>query len=229
MPQKFRRPLGNSLLDTLDHDTYERLRPDLEPISFSLGEVIYEPGTRVKQVYFPTTSHVSLLYTMLDGATAAMGMVGKEGMVGISLFMGAENTSNRAVVQGSGKALRLRGQAMLNEFRSCGQFQRLLLRYTHSLLTQISQTAVCNRLHPVEQRLCRWLLMVRDRTESDDLQMTQEFIANMLGVRREGVTHAAHGLQKAGLIRYVRGHIKVLDREGLEAGVCECYEVVRGA
>ncbi len=172
MPQKFRRPLGNSLLDTLDHDTYERLRPDLEPISFSLGEVIYEPGTRVKQVYFPTT---------------------------------------------------------LNEFRSCGQFQRLLLRYTHSLLTQISQTAVCNRLHPVEQRLCRWLLMVRDRTESDDLQMTQEFIANMLGVRREGVTHAAHGLQKAGLIRYVRGHIKVLDREGLEAGVCECYEVVRGA
>jgi len=229
MPQKFRRPLGNSLLDTLDHDTYERLRPDLEPISFSLGEVIYEPGTRVKQVYFPTTSHVSLLYTMLDGATAAMGMVGKEGMVGISLFMGAENTSNRAVVQGSGKALRLRGQSMLNEFRSCGQFQRLLLRYTHSLLTQISQTAVCNRLHPVEQRLCRWLLMVRDRTESDDLQMTQEFIANMLGVRREGVTHAAHGLQKAGLIRYVRGHIKVLDREGLEAGVCECYEVVRGA
>src|SRR6266542_5640809 len=191
MPQNLLRPFGNSLLDALGHDSYGRLRPDLEPVFFSLGEVVYEPGTKITKVYFPTTSHVSLLYTMLDGATAAMGVVGKEGMVGSLLFMGAENTSNRAVVQGSGKALRLRGQAMLNEFRSCGQFQRLLLRYTHSLLTQISQTAVCNRLHPVEQRLCRWLLMVRDRTESDDLQMTQEFIANMLGVRREGVTHAA--------------------------------------
>ncbi len=178
-------------------------------------------------VYFPTTSHVSLLYTMLDGATAEMGLVGNEGVVGIALFMGGDTTPNQAVVQGGGKALRMKAKAMQNEFRRGGEFQLLLLRYTQALITQISQTAVCNRLHSVEQRLCRWLLMTRDRVQTDKLEMTQEFISHMLGVRREGVTHAAHRLQDAGFIRYVRGHIEILDRHGLEAHVCECYGVVQ--
>ena len=221
------RSLANWLLDALPFEDYERLLPDLEPVFFSLGEVVYESGAQLGHVYFPTTSVVSLLYTMLDGATAEMGLVGKEGVVGIALFMGGDTTPNRTVVQSGGQAFKLRAKAMQHEFDRGGAFQHLLLRYTQALITQISQTAVCNRLHSVEQRLCRWLLMTHDRTQSDELQMTQEFISNMLGVRREGVTHAAHGLQDQGLISYVRGHIKILDRQGLEAHVCECYGVVK--
>jgi CRP-like cAMP-binding protein len=221
-----RKRVGNWLLDALPDKDYERLVDDLQPVSFALGDVIYESGVQIHHVYFPTTFHVSLLYTMLNGVTAEMGLVGNEGVIGIALFMGGETTPNRAVVQGAGKALRLRAKAMQLEFTRGGEFQRLLLRYTQSLITQISQTAVCNRLHSVEQRLCRWLLMTHDRTHSDELQMTQEFISNMLGVRREGVTHAALALQQIGLISYVRGHIKIVDRQELEKHACECYAVV---
>ena len=221
------RPVGNWVLDALPSEDYERLLPNLERVSFSLGEVVYESGIQMGHAYFPTTCHVSLLYTMIDGATAEMGLVGHEGVIGIALFMGGETTPNRAVVQGTGEALRMKAEAMLREFRWGGEFQHQLLRYTQALITQISQTAVCNRLHSVDQRLCRWLLMTRDRTHSDELQMTHEFISNMLGVRREGVTHAAHQLQRTGFISYVRGHIKIMDRPGLEAHVCECYGVVK--
>jgi CRP-like cAMP-binding protein len=227
MSSKLPRPVGNWILDALPPEDYERLLPDIEPVSFSLGEVVYESGIQMGHVYFPTTCHVSLLYTMINGATAEMGLVGSEGVVGIALFMGGETTPNRAVVQGTGEALRMKAKAMLDEFKAGGEFQHQLLRYTQALITQISQTAVCNRLHSVDQRLCRWLLMTRDRTSSDDLQMTHEFISNMLGVRREGVTHAAHQLQQTGFISYVRGHIKIIDRPGLEAHVCECYGVVK--
>jgi len=217
----------NQLLAALPSEVSERLQPDLEPITFDLGEVVYESGGQIKHVYFPTTSHISLLYTMVDGSTAEMGLVGNEGVVGIALFMGGETTPNRAMVQGGGGALRMKARAMLDEFRRGDEFQHLLLRYTQALITQISQTAVCNRLHSVEQRLCRWLLMTHDRTESDELQMTHEFISNMLGVRREGVTVAAHRLQEAGMISYMRGHINILDRQQLLTNVCECYQVVR--
>jgi CRP-like cAMP-binding protein len=220
-------PVGNWLLDGLPREEYERLKSDLEPVTFSLGEVVYESGGRMAHVFFPTTSHISLLYTMLNGTTAEMGLVGNEGVVGIALFMGGDTTPNRAMVQGAGDAFRMRAKSMQREFKRGGDFQHLLLRYTQALITQISQTAVCNRLHSVEQRLCRWLLMTHDRTHSDELQMTQEFISNMLGVRREGVTHAAHNLQNNGLISYVRGRIKILDRKGLEAHACECYAVVK--
>lgn len=223
---KLKRPLGNWILDALTADAYEWLLPNMEPVSFPLGEVVYESGTQMDRVYFPTTCHVSLLYTMINGATAEMGLVGNEGVIGIALFMGGETTPNRAVVQGEGEALSVTAKAMLVEFKRGGEFQHQLLRYTQALMTQISQTAVCNRLHLVDQRLCRWLLMTRDRTSSDTLQMTHEFISNMLGVRREGVTLAAQRLQEAGLISYVRGHIKILDREGLEKQTCECYKVV---
>jgi CRP-like cAMP-binding protein len=224
--QTLSRPVGNWLLDALPLEDYDRLLTDLRPVSFDLGDVIYESGAEIDHVYFPTTFHVSLLYTMINGVTAEMGLVGNEGVVGIALFMGGATTPNRAVVQGAGRALKLRAKAMQLEFSRGGEFQHLLLRYTQGLITQISQTAVCNRLHTVEQRLCRWLLMTHDRTHSDELQMTQEFISNMLGVRREGVTHAAQGLQQQGFISYVRGHIKILDRPGLETHVCECYQVV---
>ena len=217
----------NHLLAALPAESYERLRPNLEPMTFALGEVVYESGGPMRYVYFPTTSHISLLYTMIDGSTAEMGLVGNEGVVGIALFMGGETTPNRAMVQGSGAAFRMKAKAMLDEFKRGGEFQHLLLRYTQALITQISQTAVCNRLHSVEQRLCRWLLMTHDRTDSDQLQMTHEFISNMLGVRREGVTVAAHRLQEAGMISYMRGHIKILNRDQLLAHVCECYQVVR--
>jgi CRP-like cAMP-binding protein len=211
----------------LKAETLERLGEHLEPVSFTLGEVIYEAGGEMKHVYFPTTSHVSLLYTMINGSTAEMGLVGREGIVGIALFMGGDTTPNRAIVQGAGHAFRMKAKAMLDEFQRGAEFQHLLLRYTQALITQISQTAVCNRLHSVEQRLCRWLLMTHDLTQSDQLQMTHEFISNMLGVRREGVTMAARKLQDAGMIRYVRGHIRILDRKQLLACVCECYQVVR--
>lgn len=227
MSSKSYRPVGNWILDALPPEDYERLLADVETVSFTLGDVVYESGVQMDHVYFPTTCHVSLLYTMIDGATAEMGLVGNEGVVGIALFMGGETTPNRAVVQGEGEAIRMRAKAMLDEFKRGGEFQHQLLRYTQALMTQISQTAVCNRLHSVDQRLCRWLLMTRDRTQSDTLQMTHEFISNMLGVRREGVTHAAQQLQQTGFISYVRGRIKIVNRQGLEAHVCECYGVVR--
>ena len=228
MLQEAAHMTGNHLLAALPTEPFERLQPSLEPMTFALGEVVYESGGPMRYVYFPTTSHISLLYTMIDGSTAEMGLVGNEGVVGIALFMGGETTPNRAMVQGGGAAFRMKAKAMLDEFKRGGEFQHLLLRYTQALITQISQTAVCNRLHSVEQRLCRWLLMTHDRSDSDQLQMTHEFISNMLGVRREGVTVAAHRLQEAGMISYMRGHIKILDREQLLAHVCECYQVVKG-
>jgi CRP-like cAMP-binding protein len=220
-------PIGNLLLAALPAEVYGRLCPALEPVAFALGDVVYDTGGRMAHIYFPTTAVVSLIYTMEDGATAEMGLVGNEGVVGIALFMGGETTPNQAVAQVAGGALRMKAQALLDEFRRGGPFQLALLRYTQALITQISQTAVCNRLHPVEKRLCRWLLLTRDRLPSDEILMTQEFIAHMLGVRREGVTAAAHHLQEAGLIRYARGHITILDRAKLEAAVCECYGVVK--
>jgi CRP-like cAMP-binding protein len=192
-----------------------------------LGETVYEPGTLMRHVYFPTSSIVSLLYVMEDGASAEVAVVGNEGIVGVSLFMGGETTTSRAVVQSAGHAYRLKSQFLKDAFFRAGPMQRVLLRYTQALLTQMAQTAVCNRHHSVDQQLCRWLLLSLDRLPSNKLTMTQELIANMLGVRREGVTQAAGKLQHAGLIHYRRGHITVLDRPGLEARVCECYAVVK--
>ncbi len=192
-----------------------------------LGDVLYEPGIRMRYVYFPTTSIVSLLYVMEDGASAEIAIVGNEGILGISLFMGGETTPSRAVVQSAGYGFRLKAQLLKNEFGRFGPMLHLLLRYTQALITQMAQTAVCNRHHSVDQQLCRWLLLSLDRLASNELTMTQELIANMLGVRREGVTEAAGKLQDAGLIRYRRGRITVLDRPGLEARSCECYAVVK--
>ena len=193
----------------------------------TLGDVLYEPGAQLRYVYFPTTSIVSLLYVMEDGASAEIAIVGNEGILGISLFMGGETTPSRAVVQSAGHGFRLRAQLLKNEFGRFGPMMHLLLRYTQALITQMAQTAVCNRHHSVDQQLCRWLLLSLDRLASNELSMTQELIANMLGVRREGVTEAAGKLQDAGLIRYRRGKITVLDRPGLEARSCECYQVVK--
>jgi CRP-like cAMP-binding protein len=220
-------PTGNRLLDALPSDEYERLLLSLQPVSFSLGEVVYEFGGQLDYVYFPTTAIVSLLYTMENGATAEMGLTGNDGVVGIALFMGGGTMPNRAVVQGAGSAVRMKAKVLQDEFGLGGKFQHVLLRYTQALITQISQTAVCNRLHTVEQQLCRWLLLSHDRVETDELIMTQELIADMLGVRREGVTVAAGHLQDAGAIRYIRGHIRILDRQRLEETVCECYRVVK--
>jgi CRP-like cAMP-binding protein len=192
-----------------------------------LGKVLYEPGNRLTHVYFPTSSIVSLLYVMENGGSAEIAVVGLEGIVGISLFMGGESTPSRAVVQSAGQAFRLRAHLMLQEFNRAGPAMHLLLRYTQALITQMSQTAVCNRHHSLDQQLCRWLLLSLDRLPTNELLMTQELIANMLGVRREGVTEAAGRLQKAGLIRYQRGKIIILDREGLEQRTCECYAVVK--
>jgi CRP-like cAMP-binding protein len=217
----------NRLLAVLPPAEYERLRPHLEPVPMSLGAVVYESGSRQDHVYFPTTSIVSLLYVMADGASAEIAVVGNEGLVGVALFMGGETTPSRAIVQSAGSAYRLRGQLMKEEFVRGGAMQHLLLRYTQALLTQMAQTAVCNRHHSVDQQLCRWLLLSLDRLPSNELTMTQELIANMLGVRREGVTEAAGKLQSAGLIQYSRGRITVLDRPGLEAQACECYGVVK--
>jgi CRP-like cAMP-binding protein len=219
--------VDNRLLSELPEDVYARLYPVLEPVFLRLGEIVYDNGQPMEHVYFPRTAVISLIYTMKDGATAEMGLVGNEGMVGIALFLGGKTTPNQAVAQVAGAALRMNAQALLEEFRCGGAFQLALLRYTQALITQISQTAVCNRLHPVERRLCRWLLMTHDRVPSNEVTMTQEFIAHMLGVRREGVTAAAHRLQEAGLIRYARGHITILARPGLEALACECYGVVK--
>ena len=199
----------------------------LEPVDLPLGEVLYESGTTLSHVYFPTTAIISLLYVMENGASAEIAVVGKEGIVGISLFMGGESTSSRAVVQSAGKGFRLKAESMKLEFNRAGPVLHLLLRYTQALITQMSQTAVCNRHHSLDQQLCRWLLLSLDRLEGNQLMMTQELIANMLGVRREGVTEGALKLQHAGLIQYARGHITVLDRAALEERSCECYAVVK--
>ena len=220
-------PQQNHLLEALPAGDYERLAPHLELVAMKLGEVLYEPGIPLRHVYFPTTSIVSLLYVMEDGASAEIAIVGNEGILGISLFMGGETTPSRAVVQSAGYGLRLKAQLLKDEFHRFGPMLHLLLRYTQALITQMAQTAVCNRHHSVDQQLCRWLLLSLDRLASNELSMTQELIANMLGVRREGVTEAAGKLQDAGLIRYRRGRITVLDRPGLEARSCECYQVVK--
>lgn len=220
-------PHQNHLLNALPTSDFERLAPHLELIPLRLGDVLYEPGVRLRHVYFPTTSIVSLLYVMEDGASAEIAVVGNEGILGISLFMGGETTPSRAVVQSAGHGYRLKAQLLKDEFGRFGPLMHLLLRYTQALITQMAQTAVCNRHHSVDQQLCRWLLLSLDRLSSNELSMTQELIANMLGVRREGVTEAAGKLQDAGLIRYRRGKITVLDRPALEARACECYQVVR--
>ncbi len=227
MSTQIQKPLDNQLLAALPKEVYERLLPHLEPVSMKLGAVLYESGGQMTHVYFPTSSIVSLLYLMMNGATAEIGVVGYEGLVGISLFLGGDTTPNRAVVQSAGKGFSMKAQALRAEFEQGGAMQLLLLRYTQALLTQISQTAVCNRLHPVDQQLCRWLLLSHDRLRSDELVMTQDLISNMLGVRREGITMAARQLKDRGLISYVRGTITLVDRTGLEAAVCECYQVVK--
>ena len=221
------KPLDNRLLASLSAAELKRLRPHLDPVTMELGQVVYESGRLLDHVYFPTTAIISLLYVMEDGSSAEIAIVGNEGLVGISLFMGGETTPSRAVVQSAGDAFRLGAQYLRAEFARSGSMQHLLLRYTQSLITQMAQTAVCNRHHSVDQQLCRWLLLSLDRLPSDELVMTQELIANMLGVRREGVTAAAGKLQDAGVIEYRRGHIKVLDRPKLETMSCECYAVVR--
>ena len=217
----------NHLLATLSAPELGRLYSHLELVPLALGEVLYESGDRLQHVYFPTDSIVSRLYVMADGASAEIAVVGNEGIIGIALFMGGETMPNRAVVQSAGHAFRLQGHLLKEEFNRAGELQHLLLRYTQALLTQMAQTAVCNRHHTVDQQLCRWLLLSLDRLPSNQLNMTQELIANMLGVRREGVTEAAGKLQSAGLIHYSRGHITVIDRPQLEAQACECYRVVK--
>ena len=220
-------PRNNHLLANLPLEARERLFPDLEMVELALGEVLYESGAELSHVYFPTTSIVSLLYVMENGASAEIAVVGNEGIVGVALYMGGETTPSRAVVQSAGLGYRLTGQLLKKEFNRSEAMQHLLLRYTQALLTQMAQTAVCNRHHTVDQQLCRWLLLSLDRLASNQLTMTQELIANMLGVRREGVTEAAGKLQNAGLIHYNRGKITVIDRAGLEGQVCECYGVVK--
>lgn len=220
-------PQQSHLLAALPDDEFGRLQPHLELVPMPLGKVLYESGSQMRHVYFPTTSIVSLLYVLEDGASAEIAMVGNEGILGIALFMGGGTTPSRAVVQSAGHAYRLPAALLRDEFNRAGPMLHLLLRYTQALITQMAQTAVCNRHHTVDQQLCRWLLMSLDRLSSNELFMTQELIANMLGVRREGVTEAAGKLQDAGLIHYRRGHITVTDRAGLEARACECYQVVK--
>ena len=217
----------NHLLAALPADKYARLLPHLEPFPLPLGLVLHESGSEMHHVFFPTDAIVSLLYVMENGSSGEIAVVGNEGVVGVALFMGGETTPNRAVVQSAGHAYRLNGQMLKDEFYRAGPMLRLLLRYTQALLTQMAQTAVCNRHHTLDQQFCRWLLLSLDRLPSNNLVMTQELIANMLGVRREGVTEAAGNVQKAGLIEYNRGRITVLDRAGLEARACECYAVVK--
>ena len=219
-------PKNNHLLAALPNAEWQRWLPQLEWVDMQLGEVLYESGGTLSHVYFPTTAIVSLLYVMENGASAEIAVVGNEGIVGISLFMGGESTPSRAVVQSAGHGFRLSAKAIKEEFNRAPVLH-LLLRYTQALITQMAQTAVCNRHHSLDQQLCRWLLLSLDRLEGSELVMTQELIANMLGVRREGVTEGALKLQKAGLIRYARGHITVLDRTGLEQRTCECYAVVK--
>jgi CRP-like cAMP-binding protein len=220
-------PQQNHLLAALPTADFGRLEPHLRLVPLPLGEVLYESDGQMRHVYFPIDSIVSLLYVMADGASAEIAVVGNEGIIGVSLFMGGETTPSRAVVQSAGHAYQLLGKCLKEEFNRATAMQHLLLRYTQALITQMAQTAVCNRHHSLDQQLCRWLLLSLDRLTSNELVMTQELIANMLGVRREGVTEAARKLQDAGLIQYSRGHITVTDRKGLETRTCECYAVVK--
>ena len=221
------KTLGNHLLASLTEMESSRLLPHLEFVQMELGDVIYEPNLPMRYVYFPSSGIVSLLYVMEDGASAEIALVGNEGFIGVSLIMGGETTSSRAVVQSGGKAYRIKSSLLVEEFMRGGPMQKRLLRYTQSLLTQMAQTAVCNRHHSLDQQFCRWLLLSLDRLPSNELSMTQELIANMLGVRRESVTEAAGKIQKAGLISYHRGQIRIINRSGLEERVCECYAVVK--
>jgi CRP-like cAMP-binding protein len=220
-------PNQNHLLAALPAEILERISPHLELIPMPLGQVLYESGGQLQHVYFPTTAIVSMHYVLENGASTEIAGVGNEGVLGISLFMGGNTTPGLATVQTAGYGYRLKGRLMMEEFNRAGPMMRLMLRYTQALITQISQTAVCNRYHSIEQQLCRWLLLTIDRLPSHELTMTQELIAGMLGVRREGITEAAGNLQRAGLISYRRGHITALDRSGLESRACECYNVVK--
>jgi CRP-like cAMP-binding protein len=227
VPARFQHSPGNRLLAALSSEEYERILPGLENVSFSLGEVIYEFSERLEYAYFPATSIVSMVYIMEDGAAAEMGIVGNEGLVGVALFLGGETRPNRAIVQHPGGAIKMKFKTLQEEFKRAGTFQLLLLRYTQALITQLSQKAVCNRLHSVEQRLACWVLLTLDRVGSDELEVTQEFVSNLLGVRREGVTLTAGWFREKGLISWRRRHMTVLDRAGLEAVACECYRVVK--
>ena len=218
--------LKNHLLASLSNDEFARFQSKLEPVSLKLGTVLYESGDRLDHAYFPTTAIISLLYIMENGSTAEIGVVGNDGILGIALFMGGETTNSRAIVQSAGEVFKIKAQDLKTEFGRGGTFQTMLLRYTQALMTQISQTAVCNRLHSLEQQLCRWILLSHDRLNSDKLVMTHDLISNMLGVRREGVTLAAQKLAEKGLITNTRGTIILIDRQGLENAVCECYQVV---
>jgi hypothetical protein len=217
----------NYLFHSTPETEWARLLPHIEQVELPLGKVLYEPGMKMSHVYFPSSAIVSLLYALENGSSAEIAIVGNEGIVGISIFMGGESTSSRAVVQSAGLGYRIKSSIFLEEFNRSGPVMHLLLRYTQALITQMSQTAVCNRHHTLDQQFCRWLLLSLDRLTSNQLNMTQELIANMLGVRREGVTEAALKVQKAGLIQYSRGHITILDRAGLEKRTCECYQVVK--
>jgi CRP-like cAMP-binding protein len=227
MPTPLPSPKQNHLLAALPPADFERLAPHLELVPMLLGDTLYEPGGQLQHAYFPTTAIVSLLYIMESGVSAEMAGVGNEGVLGISLFMGGETTPSSAVVQTAGHGYRLPGRVLKSEFHRGGPLQKLLLRYTQALVTQMFQTGACNRHHSIEQQLCRWLLLTLDRMPSNELVMTQELVANALGVRREGITEAAGNLQRAGIISYRRGHISVIKRAGLEAGSCECYAVVK--
>jgi CRP-like cAMP-binding protein len=220
-------PNQNHLLAALPADEFDRLAPHLELVPLRLGDCLYEPGGQLQHVYFPTTAIVSLLIMLESGSSAEIAGVGNEGIIGISLFMGGDTTPSSAVVQTAGHGYRMPGRMLKEEFNRGGLVQRLLLRYTQALLTQMCQTAACNRHHSIEQQLCRWLLLTLDRLSSNELVMTQELVASALGVRREGITEAAGNLQRAGIIRYRRGHIAVVERSGLEARACECYAVVK--
>lgn len=217
----------NHLFHSIPATEWERLSPHIEAVDLPLGKVLYEPGSKMSHVYFPSTAIVSLLYALEDGSSAEIAIVGNEGAVGISIFMGGESTTSRAVVQSAGRGYRIKSSIVLEEFNRSGPIMHLLLRYTQALITQMTQTAVCNRHHSLDQQFCRWLLLSLDRLTTNELIMTQELIANMLGVRREGVTEAALKVQKSGLIKYARGHIHILDRAGLERRTCECYQVVK--
>jgi CRP-like cAMP-binding protein len=218
--------LKNYLLAALPADDFKRIKSNLEPVSFKLGEVLYESGEKMDYVYFPTTAIISLLYIMENGSTAEIGIVGNDGVLGMALFLGGDTTTSRAIIQSAGEVVRMKAKDLKVEVALSGSFQKLLMRYIQALMTQISQTAVCNRLHSVEQQLCRWLLLSHDRLDSDILVMTHDLISNMLGVRREGVTLAAQKLAAKKLIKNNRGSITIIDRQGLEEVVCECYTVV---
>ncbi len=219
--------LKNSILAALPAEDYERIAPSLTPVSLELGDILFEPGERVRQIYFPITSLISMLATMEDGTTVEACVVGNEGVLGLSAILGAETSTMQGLVQVSGEALSISAERFVDEFKRGGQFQSLVLRHTHSLFTLVSQTAACNRLHTLEERLARWMLTTRDRVQRAEFLLTQEFIARLLGTRRSGVTVAAGILQNAGLIKYTRGRITILSREKLEAASCECYRTVK--